>query len=100
MNGLTGIAITKLDVLSGFEKIGIVTGYRVNGVPADFSAAALPGLEVVVEEVDGWSEPIDEVRSISSLPKAAQRYVTRIEELLNAPVELVSVGRERSQLAR
>ena len=100
LNGLTGIAITKLDVLSGFEKIAIVTGYRLNGKSVDFSAAAAPDLEVVVEELDGWSEPIDDIRTIGALPKAAQRYVARIEELLSVPVELVSVGRERSQLAR
>ncbi len=100
INGLTGLAITKLDVLSGFERIGIVTGYTLRGAAVDFSAAAAPDLEVVVEEMEGWSEAIGDIRTISALPKAAQRYVARLEELLSVPVELVSVGRERSQLAR
>lgn len=100
INGLTGLAITKLDVLSGFERIGIVTGYTLRGAAVDFSAAAAPDLKVVVEEMEGWSEAIGDIRTISALPKAAQRYVARLEELLSVPVELVSVGRERSQLAR
>jgi adenylosuccinate synthase len=100
LNGLAALALTKLDVLSGFERIGIVKEYRVNGKLVDFEDAGSPGLEVVVEEMDGWTEPISEIRSIRDLPKAARRYIARVEELLSVPVELVSVGRERSQLAR
>ena len=88
------------DVLSGFERIGIVTGYRLRGESVGFSAAGAHGLEVLVEEMDGWSEDISGVRRISDLPAAARRYVARVEELLHVPVDLVSVGRERSQLAR
>jgi adenylosuccinate synthase len=100
LNGLTELAITKLDVLSGFERVGMVTEYRVNGVPVDFAAAGSGDLKVVVEEFDGWSEPIGDVRTIAELPQAARRFVERIAEKLQTPVELVSVGRERSQLAR
>lgn len=100
LNGLDALAITKLDVLSGFERIGIVTGYRVRGTPVDFAAAGSPDLEVVVEEHEGWSEEIGSVRKIAALPQAARRYVERIAEILQTPVELVSVGRERSELAR
>jgi adenylosuccinate synthase len=100
LNGLDSVVITKLDVLSGFERIGIVTGYKSSGQPADFGQVGMPGLEVEVEELEGWSEPIQDVRRIAELPKAAQRYVARLEELLTAPVEIVSVGRERTQLAR
>jgi adenylosuccinate synthase len=100
LNGLTALAITKLDVLTGFERIGIVTGYRWRGQPAGFSAAGAPDLEVEVEEVEGWTEPIGDVRTMSALPQAAQRYVARIEEKLATPVELVSVGRERNELVR
>jgi adenylosuccinate synthase len=53
-----------------------------------------------VEEVPGWDEPIDACRRIAELPPAARAYVAHIEELLSTPVELVSVGRERSELAR
>lgn len=100
LNGLSALAITKLDVLSGFERIGIVKEYRLKGKPVDFADAGATDLEVVVEEMEGWSEPISEIRSIRDLPEAARRYIARIEELLSVPVELVSVGRERSQLAR
>ncbi|HUZ49013.1 MAG TPA: adenylosuccinate synthase [Candidatus Dormibacteraeota bacterium] len=100
LNGLSSIAITKLDVLSGFERIGIVTGYRLRGEAVDFGSAGAPELELDIEEHEGWSEAIDQVRDISALPPAAARYVARIQALLGVPVELVSVGRERSQLAR
>lgn len=100
LNGLTAIALTKLDVLSGFERIKIVTGYRMNGTRVGFAQAGTPGLELELEEHEGWSAPLDGVRSIDKLPGPARRYIARIEELLEAPIELVSVGRERSQLAR
>jgi len=100
LNGLGSIVITKLDVLSGFPTLGIVTGYRLAGRPVDFGSNAIPELEVEMEELEGWSEPIGDVRTIAALPAAARRYVARIEELLSTPVELVSVGRERTQLAR
>lgn len=100
LNGLTSAAITKLDVLSGFERLSIVTGYRLGGRSVGFGAAAAPGLELETEEVDGWSEPIGACRHIGDLPEAARRYVRRIEELLGVPVTMVSVGREREQLAQ
>jgi adenylosuccinate synthase len=100
LNGLTSMAITKLDVLSGFERLEIVTGYRRDGEPVGFSAAGEPGLELETEELPGWNEPLGDVRRIEDLPAAARRYVERIEALLEVPVEMVSVGRERGQLAR
>jgi adenylosuccinate synthase len=100
LNGLSSIAITKLDVLTGFETLGIVTGYRLDGKAVPFSAAGLPGLELDVEELPGWTEPIGDCRRIAELPANAQHYVTRIAELLDVPVDVVSVGRERAELAR
>jgi adenylosuccinate synthase len=100
INGLSSAAITKLDVLTGFERIGIVTGYRLGGVDVGFSAAGAPGLVPVVEEHEGWVEPIEDVRRFSELPEAARRYVDRLGSLLGVPIEMISVGRERSQLAR
>ncbi len=100
LNGLTSAAITKLDVLMGFERIGIVTGYRLNGAAAGFGDAGAPGLELELEEMNGWSEPLGDCRRIADLPSDAQAYVGRIRELIGVPVDLVSVGRERSQLAR
>ena len=99
LNGLTSAVITKLDVLTGFEQIGIVTGYRLHGKPVSFSAAGQTGLEVDVEYVDGWREDISGVRRIADLPAAARSYVRRLESMLGVPVECVSVGPERSELA-
>ncbi|HET6276386.1 MAG TPA: adenylosuccinate synthase [Candidatus Cybelea sp.] len=100
LNGLTNLVITKLDVLTGFERVAIATGYRLGGRAASFAAAGAPDLELEFEELPGWSEPIDECRRIDELPAAARVYVERVRELLGVPLELVSVGRERSQLAR
>jgi adenylosuccinate synthase len=100
LNGLTSAVITKLDVLTGFESLGIVTGYRHKGKPVNFAAASEPELEVEIEQVPGWAEPIGNCRQIAELPESARRYVARISELLATPIDLVSVGRERSQLAR
>jgi len=99
INGLTGAVITKLDVLTGFETLGMVTAYRRNGKPIAFSAAGTDDdVDLVVEELPGWSEPLHDCRNIEDLPVAARQYVARVEELLGVPIELVSVGRERSQL--
>ncbi|MBV9233900.1 MAG: adenylosuccinate synthetase, partial [Candidatus Eremiobacteraeota bacterium] len=100
VNGANSVVITKLDVLSGFDKIQIVTGYRLNGRPAAFAAAGHPNLQMETEELQGWNEAIGDVRRRSDLPKAARAYVERIGDLLRVPIDLVSVGRERSQLAR
>ncbi len=100
LNGLSSVVITKLDVMSGFERIGIVTGYRIGGAPVGFAAAGDPQLELEIEELPGWSEPIGECRRIADLPQAARGYLDRLKELLAVPIDLVSVGRERSQLAR
>ncbi|HZY97310.1 MAG TPA: adenylosuccinate synthetase [Candidatus Cybelea sp.] len=100
LNGLTSAVITKLDVLAGFDRLGIVTGYRLGEAPAGFTSAGQPGLTLELEELEGWSEPIGDCRRIADLPMAARRYVARIGELIGVPIELVSVGRERSQLAR
>ena len=100
LNGLSSAVVTKLDVLAGFERLGIVTGYRLHGRRATFADASAPDLELEIEEVDGWKEPIGDCRTIAELPAAARRYVARMEALLETPIELVSVGRERSQLAR
>jgi adenylosuccinate synthase len=99
VNGLTSAMLTKLDVLSGFEQIGMVTRYRLGGSPAHFGAAGQPGLSVDIEYVQGWTEDLSGVRRISELPEAARSYVRRIETILGVPMECVSVGPERSQLA-
>ncbi|HTJ26098.1 MAG TPA: adenylosuccinate synthase [Candidatus Limnocylindria bacterium] len=100
LNGLDGLVITKLDVLSGFERIGIVTGYRrADGTPCGIEAIGESDLRVEVEEHPGWSEDLRGVRRIADLPAAARAFVARLSELTGAPVIAVSVGPERSALA-
>lgn len=100
LNGLDSLVLTKLDVLSGFERLGIVTGYRrADGSPAGIEAIGEPGLGVEVEEHPGWSEDLREVRRIADLPANARAFVARLSALTGVPVVAVSVGPERSALA-
>jgi adenylosuccinate synthase len=100
VNGITGIALTKLDVLTGFKKVPICTGYRFDGKVYDefpASSKVLDKAEPVLEEMPGWSEALTAVRKFSDLPAAAQKYVQRIEQLLDTEIILVSVGPGREQ---
>jgi adenylosuccinate synthase len=100
LNGLDSLVITKLDVLSGFERVAIVTGYRrADGTPCGIEAINEPDLRVEVEEHPGWSEDLRGVRRIADLPAAARAFVARLGELTETPVTAVSVGPERSALA-
>jgi adenylosuccinate synthase len=100
LNGLDALFITKLDVLSGFERIGIVTGYRrADGTPCGIEAVGDPDLRADVEELPGWSEDIRGVRRIADLPAAARALLDRIAALTGVPVTAASVGPERSALA-
>ncbi|CAH2032622.1 adenylosuccinate synthase [Trichlorobacter ammonificans] len=100
INGLTGIALTKLDVLSGFETIKVCTGYRFDGqmletLPAKLETFA--ACEPVYEELPGWQADITGVRAFGDLPENARRYVRRLEELAGCPIVMVSVGPRRDQ---
>ena len=98
ISGVHGIALTKLDVLDGFETLRICTGYQVDGRHYDHlpTAAALQERAVpVYEEMEGWSESTQGARSWAELPAAAVKYVRRIEELIDCPVALLSTSPER-----
>jgi adenylosuccinate synthase len=100
MNGMTGIALTKLDVLTGFKKIPICTAYRYQGKQIDefpASSKVMHGAEPVYEEMAGWNEPLDNVRKFSDLPATAQKYVKRIEAVIGTEIIVVSVGPGREQ---
>jgi adenylosuccinate synthase len=97
LNGLDRLIVTKLDVLSGFDTIGVVTGYRhADGTPAGAGAMGEPGLTVDVAFHDGWHEDIRGIREIKNLPAAARSYIDFITNVCGVPVALVSVGPERS----
>ncbi len=99
VNGLTSAVITKLDVLSGLDKIAIATGYRSGGRSAGFGSANETDLELEYAWYDGWSEDLSAIRKIDDLPPAARRYVDALEAALAVPIEAVSLGPERAALA-
>ncbi len=100
VNGLTDLFLTKLDVLSGLDRVPVCTGYRVNGMEAtempmtqtDFHHAV-----PIYEDLPGWSEDISAARSIDDLPRAAQDYIRLIEQVCQCPVSAVGTGADRDQ---
>lgn len=100
LNGLTGIVITKMDVLGGLETLKICTGYKYKGTIMDTFPTDLDVLaqcEPVYESLPGWAEDISTVKQFRDLPLNAKRYVQRVEELTRVPVDIVSVGPGREQ---
>jgi len=98
INGIDGIALTKLDVLDGLPKLKVCVGYRIGGQMLDYLPASLKdqaAAEPVFEEMDGWSESTAGARSFKDLNANAIKYVRRIEELIGAPVALLSTSPER-----
>ena len=97
-SGIHGIALTKLDILDGFDTIKICTGYRLDGVEIDYlpaSQAQQARVEPIYESFEGWTGTTGGARSWKELPAQAIKYVRRIEELIGAPVALVSTSPER-----
>jgi adenylosuccinate synthase len=97
LNGITRLALTKLDVLSGFSRIPICTAYA--GCEAGFPGA-LDGVSPVWEWMEGWQSDLSDARTLDDLPPPARRYVARLEALVGVPIELVSVGPDRAQTLR
>ena len=100
LNGLTELVLTKLDVLSGFERVRICVAYRVDGEVSDDVPSTQTGfhhVEPVWEELPGWDDDLVAARSFDDLPKEAQRYIRFVEELGGVPVSIVGVGPAREQ---
>ena len=100
LNGLSGLALTKLDVLSGLRPLQVCVGYRLDGqlleeLPLDESD--IVRAEPIYETADGWSEDTSQIRDLDDLPAGARRYLRRIEDLLGIPLYLVSVGPNRAE---
>lgn len=100
LNGLTGFAITKLDVLSGQAKIKMANAYELDGrnvhaMPSNIKQAA--SVKPVYEEMPGWTEEIDGVRNFDDLPGAAKDYIRRIEDFTGVKAQIVSVGPDRNE---
>ena len=97
-SGVTGISLTKLDVLDGFETLKICTGYKLDGAEIDYLPTAADHqarCTPVYEVMPGWSESTEGARSWADLPANAIKYVRRLEELIGCPVALVSTSPER-----
>lgn len=100
LNGLTGLAITKLDVLGGLKSLKICTGYEymgkiINDFPSDLKTLAT--CKPVYETLPGWSEDISNIQKIDDLPKNTKNYLNRIEELTETPINLISLGPGRNE---
>jgi adenylosuccinate synthase len=100
LNGLTGIAVTKLDVLDGLETVNICTSYEYNGKTVnDFPASlkTLAACKPVYETLPGWSEDISSIKKFEDLPQNTINYLKRVEELIETPIYIVSVGPGRDE---
>jgi adenylosuccinate synthase len=101
VNGLTGLAVTKLDVLDTFAEIPVGVGYRLDGeiidsMPPDVETIAR--VEPIYETVPGWQKRLSDVRRLADLPAPARAYVDRLQDLAGAPIRYVSVGTRRDQI--
>jgi adenylosuccinate synthase len=100
INGISGLCITKLDVLDGVEQIKIGVGYRYKGEFLDvlpYGAHAVAEAEPVLEEMPGWTESTVGVTDYDKLPINARRYLERIAELCDVPIDMVSTGPDRNE---
>jgi adenylosuccinate synthase len=101
VNGLTHLAVTKLDVLDTIERLPVCTGYRIGGdvvedMPAD--AETLGSAQPIYEELDGWCRTTSGARRLADLPPQARAYLDRIQDLVGTPIAYVSVGSRRDQI--
>ena len=100
INSLTGLCITKLDVLDGLETLKLCTSYKYDGENLEFpplGADAIEQCEPVYEEMPGWTESTEGVRDYDSLPEKAKKYLKRMEEIVGVPIDIISTGPERDE---
>ena len=100
INGLNGLCVTKLDVLDGMETLRICTGYKVDGEVTDvlpYGADSIDHCEPIFEDHPGWTESTFGVKTWEGLPKNAQTYLKRVEQLVGASIDIVSTGPDRDE---
>ena len=100
INGLSGLCVTKLDVLDGMETLRINVGYRIDGERVDilpFGAEDLARCEPIYEEMPGWSASTVGVRRMDDLPVPARDYLARIEAACGVPIDIISTGPDRDE---
>ncbi len=103
INGFTGMAITRLDILDILPRLKICVGYKLDGQTIDYFPANLATVEKcqpIYEELSGWQAPTSHIRQYEQLPLEARQYVARLEELTSCPANLISVGAQREQTIR
>jgi adenylosuccinate synthase len=101
VNGLSSLAVTKLDILDSLDTVPVCTHYRLEGQRLDDlpeNVASLECVQPVYELLPGWRRSTGEARRLEDLPDAARRYLDRLQELSGAPVRFVGVGTRREQL--
>jgi adenylosuccinate synthase len=101
MNSVNSVALTRLDVLSQFDSVKVCVAYELDGNRVSTLPAALPqqfAVKPVYEELPGWRTDVSGVRSLGDLPSAARQFVRRVEQLIGASIDMISVGPERSQV--
>ncbi|MDI6728068.1 MAG: adenylosuccinate synthase [Thermodesulfovibrionales bacterium] len=101
INGLTGIALTKMDILDGMDKLKICVGYKHNGrLYEEFpkETEVLENCEPVYEEVEGWKESTLGIKELDKLPENAKKYIKKIEEMLKTEVQIISTGQKRDEI--
>ncbi|MEW6739454.1 MAG: adenylosuccinate synthase [Nitrospirota bacterium] len=101
VNGLTGIALTKMDILDGMDKLKICVGYKHNGrLYEEFpkETEVLENCEPVYEEVEGWKESTLGIKGFDKLPANAKKYIKKIEEMLKTEVQIISTGQKRDEI--
>jgi adenylosuccinate synthase len=100
INGISGLCVTKLDVLDGLDSLKICTGYKVGDTQRDilpFGADMLAQCEPIYEQLSGWKDSTIGITRYEDLPKAAQHYLQRIEQVCEIPVDMISTGADREQ---
>ncbi len=100
LNGLTGLAITKLDVLTGLDRLKVCVAYDLEGQRLEVPPASLNALQhcrPIYEELPGWDTEISDLRDLAALPPTARSYIKLIEEAVGVPIQIISVGAEREE---
>ncbi len=100
LNSLSAMALTKLDVLSGLPRVKVCVAYEIDGIRREDVPLTLPEVErakPVYEQLEGWKEDLSNASELGDLPKAAQKYVRRLEELTGVEISLISVGADRNR---
>jgi adenylosuccinate synthase len=103
VNAFDGIALTRLDILTGFAELKVCTAYELDGRRIDYFPSQVETLErcrPIFDTCQGWDEPLTGARGWADLPANAQAYVRRLEVLLEAPVQLIGVGEAREEIVQ